>query len=90
MMTRRASAGMAAVAFILGGIASQFVPPVLAQADAKAPTWRYGINARVRLADETSFNKETKKYGIEVFQDETTGNLIYISETGSIAVAPKR
>ena len=52
----------------------------------KAPTWRHGMELRVRKAGEPDFNKETKKFGIEVFRDENNGNLIYISETGSIAV----
>src|SRR5207249_4366663 len=38
--------------------------------------------------DEKSFTKDTRKFGVEVFHDVTTHNLIFISETGSIAVAP--
>ena len=90
MMTRRAAAGMAAAAFILGGIASQFVPPVNAQGEPKAPTWKYGLNARVRTGEEANFNKGTRKFGVEVYLDENNGNLIYISETGSISVVPRK
>ena len=36
-------------------------------------------------AGEKEFDK-AKKYGIEVFEDNRTGNLIFISETGSVAV----
>jgi hypothetical protein len=90
MMTRRAAIGVAAAAFILGGIASHFVPPVYAQADAKAPVWKYGLNARVRKGDESDFSKSTKKFGVEVYLDENNGNWIYISETGSIAVTPRK
>jgi hypothetical protein len=90
MMTRRAAMSVAAAAFILGGIASHSLPPVSAQPDPKGPTWKYGLNTRVRRGDENSFNKETRKIGIEVYQDENNGNLIYVSETGSISVVPRK
>jgi hypothetical protein len=90
MMTRRAAIGVGLAAFILGGIASHFVPPVFAQGDPKAPTWKYGLNTRVRKGDEANFSKDTKKLGIEVYVDENTGNLIYVSETGSISVVPRK
>jgi hypothetical protein len=56
----------------------------------KAPEWKHGMELRVRKAGEADFNKDTKKIGIEVFRDENNGNLIYVSETGSIAVVPAR
>ena len=46
-------------------------------------------DAPVRKADEDNFNKDTKQVGVEVFTDANNGNLIYISETGSIAVVKK-
>lgn len=71
--------------FALGTLVS--IPLVYAQPDkAKAPTWTHGMELRARKAGEPDFNKDTKKYGIEVFKDENNGNLIYISETGSISV----
>jgi hypothetical protein len=90
MMTRRAAIGVAAIAFTLGGIASHFMPQVYAQASAKAPEWKYGMNARVRRGDEPDFGKNTRKVGVEVYLDENNGTWIYISETGSIAVTPKK
>jgi hypothetical protein len=54
--------------------------------NAKAPDWKHGMEVSVRKAGEKDFNKDTKKYGIEVFLDTNNGNLVYISETGSIAV----
>jgi hypothetical protein len=73
------------VCFVLG--AAVALPLVHAQGDkAQAPTWKHGMELRVRKAGEPDFNKDTKKYGIEVFKDENNGNLIYISETGGIAV----
>jgi hypothetical protein len=53
---------------------------------SKAPAFTHGMEVQVRKAGEKDFNKETKKYGIEVFKDENNNNLVYISETGSIAV----
>ena len=41
-----------------------------------------------RKAGDENFAK-ARKYGIEAFQDNRTGNLVFISETGSIAVLPK-
>jgi hypothetical protein len=79
------------VCFLLGAVAMQ-LPFVRAQdaSKAKAPEWRHGMELRVRKAGEPDFNKDTKKYGIEVFRDENNGNLIYVSETGSISVVPAK
>jgi hypothetical protein len=43
---------------------------------------------KARRGDEPDFTKDTKKIGIEVFRDENNGNLIYVTEGGSIAVMP--
>jgi hypothetical protein len=50
----------------------------------------HGLEFRVRKAGEAEFGAGTKKWGMEVFRDENNGNLVYISETGSIAVAPAK
>ena len=52
----------------------------------KGPKAMYGLALSARKVDEKEFGKN--KIGIEVFRDENTGGLIYISETGSIATAP--
>jgi hypothetical protein len=44
----------------------------------------------VRTAAEVNVTASTKRYGLEVYQDNVSGNTIYISETGSVAVAPAR
>lgn len=62
---------------------------VYAQAESKAPKWSHGMLLRSRKADEADFNKDTKKFGVEVFMDENNGNLIYVSETGDISVVKK-
>ncbi len=56
--------------------------------DSKAPDWRHAMDLKVRKAGEAKFGPETKKYGVEVFRDENNGNLIYVCETGSIALVP--
>lgn len=60
-------------------------------ADVKGPgavTWKTAMNLRARKGGEKEFDK-AKKYGIEVFQDNRTGFLILVCETGSIAVLTK-
>jgi hypothetical protein len=54
----------------------------------KAPEWLHGLDLSCRKFDEKSFSPSTRKFGVEVYNDLTTGNLIFISETGSIAVMP--
>jgi hypothetical protein len=60
----------------------KFVP------DAKGVTWKGAMALRARKGGQADFNA-ARKYGIEVFEDNRTGNLIFISETGSVAVLPK-
>lgn len=56
--------------------------------EGKSPEWLHGLDLSCRRHDEKSFTKDTRKYGVEVYNDITTGNLILICESGSIAVAP--
>jgi len=46
------------------------------------------MGLKARKGGEKTFDN-AKKYSVEVFQDNRTGNLLFISETGSIAVLPK-
>jgi hypothetical protein len=57
--------------------------------DAKGVTWKSAMALKARKGGDKTFDA-AKKYGIEVFQDNRTGNLIFVCETGSIAVLPKR
>ncbi|HZZ77286.1 MAG TPA: hypothetical protein VFE62_02140 [Gemmataceae bacterium] len=56
--------------------------------EGKSPDWLHGLDLSCRRFDEKSFTKDTRKFGVEVYNDATTGNLIFVSETGSIGVAP--
>ena len=88
-MTRRTTTLALIVAFVLGGVAVRLASPLYAQTpQVKAPKWQYGLSFQVRAAAEQSFTAATKKHGVEVYRDENNNNLIYISETGSIAVVP--
>jgi hypothetical protein len=58
--------------------------------DVKAPDWKNAMELRVRKAGEPDFNDKTKKIGVEVFLDPNNGNIVYVSETGSIAVLPAK
>ena len=57
-------------------------------ADIKGATWKAAMTLKARKGGEKTFDL-AKNYGIEVFVDNRTGNLLYVSETGSIAVVPK-
>jgi hypothetical protein len=77
----------AVLSLFLGGLLAQRLPLVQAQ-ESKGPKWMHGLDLRVRKGGEADFTKDTTKIGVEVFRDENTNNLIYISQTGSIAVVP--
>jgi len=67
-------------------VPSKYVEDNLKKGDKpKDPKWRYSFDFPVRKAGEKDQEK-AKKIGVEVFKDENNGNLIYITETGSISV----
>jgi hypothetical protein len=51
----------------------------------------YHFTLQARTWDEKDIDKSTRKFTVAVFRDENTGHLIYVSETGAVAVvaAPK-
>jgi hypothetical protein len=72
-----------------GSIAAGPAPATAPKADAvKAPKALYGLGLRCRKADEANFSDATRTIGVDVYRDENTGLLLYVSETGAIAVAP--
>lgn len=62
---------------------------VKAAADAQGVTWKSAQRLKARKGGEKSFAL-ARSYGVEVFQDNRTGNTVYVCETGSVAVLPKR
>jgi hypothetical protein len=59
-----------------------------APAEGKAPAWLHGLDLSCRRHNEPSFTKSTRKFGVEVFLDTNNGNLIFLGETGNLAVTP--
>jgi hypothetical protein len=52
------------------------------------PTALYGLELKVRKADELEFSPKTKPMAVEVFEDPNTNVMLYISENGYVAAAP--
>jgi hypothetical protein len=72
-----------------GSIATAGAPPRPPDPNkVQAPKALYGLTLRVRKADEADFTAATRKVGVEVFRDENTTGLLYVSDTGSIAAVP--
>jgi hypothetical protein len=57
--------------------------------DVKKPKWSHALDLKCREGGQEDFDK-AKVFGVEVFLDENTNNLIYISESGSVAVIPAK
>jgi hypothetical protein len=74
------------VMFLLGCLVAPQLPFARAQDKPKGPKFLHGLTLSCRKSTEEDFTKETQKFGIEVFRDENNGNLVYVSQTGSIAV----
>jgi hypothetical protein len=53
--------------------------------DGKGVQWRGAMALSARKAGDKDFSK-AKRFGVEVFEDVKTGNLLFVTETGSIAV----
>ena len=78
------------VCFLLGLLVGQQVSFVHAQgAKAKAASWKYDFDMPVRQGGNTDWDK-ARKFGVEVYLDQNSNTLVYISETGSIAAVPNR
>lgn len=70
-----------------GSIAVVPMPAKIAT-DATGVKGKDGMGLRARKGDQEKFD-DAKKYSVEMFLDNRTENLIFLSETGSIAVLPK-
>jgi hypothetical protein len=46
----------------------------------------YRCALQARTFDEKEIGKDTRKFTVAVFRDENTGHLVYVSETGAVAV----
>ena len=88
-MSKKFAYLLAAATFLGGVLVSDVGRDYVHAQEVKGPKWKHGLALKARKGNEDNFTNETKKYGIEVFEDENNGNLIYISETGSISVVKK-
>ena len=95
MSKRTLFAMIGMICFLLGLLIGQQVSNVYAQpgqahaGQAKSPVWKLGLDLKARQGGTDDFDK-AKKFGVEVFLDANTNNLVYISESGSIAVVPNK
>jgi hypothetical protein len=74
--------------FLLGAVVMHLPFAAAQEKQIKVPEWSHSFAVKVRNGTETDFATGTKRIGIEVYKDANNGNLVYISETGSIAVVP--
>jgi hypothetical protein len=88
-MSRKFAYLLASAAFLGGFLFADVGRDYLFAQESKKPEWSHGLMLKARKGDEDNFTKDTKRFGVEVFTDTNNGNLIYISETGSIAVVKK-
>jgi hypothetical protein len=88
-VSKKFTAAVVALAFIAGMLSTDLLRQTVYAQEAKGPKWSHGLMLRVRKADQPDFDKNTPKVGVEVFVDENNGNLIYITDTGSISVVKK-
>ena len=51
----------------------------------KDPESKHGLTLKVRQSTEEDFGKDTRRYGVELYQDLNNTNGLYISDAGSIA-----
>jgi hypothetical protein len=82
---------VAGAAFVIGMATVQLLPRVYGQeGNVKEPAWQRGMSVMVRKPSEQKFSNDSKRMVIEVYKDGNNGNLIYVSEAGSIAVVPAK
>src|SRR5438094_10066692 len=78
----------------LGLSAAVLVLPLLAglvaarqEGKVKKPEWKHAVAVKVRPAGKDKFD-DAKKVGIEIYADPNSNKLLFITETGSVAVRP--
>jgi len=78
--------------FLAGAAVAHWAPrsQALQENKPKAPEWKSSAVIAVRKAGENEVNATTRRVGVEIFKDETTGTWLFVSETGDIAVAPAK
>lgn len=53
---------------------------------AKDPQLKHAMDLQVRKAGQKDFAKDSPRFGVEVYADDNTGYVVYLSETGELSV----
>lgn len=61
------------------------IPDLKNNKEGQGLAWSHAMSLKARKGGEKEFTNATK-YGVEVFTDKNSGCVLYVSETGSIAV----
>lgn len=72
----------------VGSLAVAPAPAASPGENPKKPKSLHGLTLKARKSDEGDFTPKTRSFVVEVFEDTNAGNIVYICETGSIAVVP--
>jgi hypothetical protein len=80
--------GNAVVMAESGSLATLPMPgPGVTTQDARTPSWQTALVLKCRKAGEEGW-KDAKKWGIELYKDENSGNVVFITENGKVALLP--
>jgi hypothetical protein len=71
-----------------GAIALAAATAAIPPADKSELSHLGGLRLQARKVGEADFSNATRTWTVEVFRDETAGNLVYVAESGAIAVVP--
>src|SRR2546423_574550 len=78
---------LALAGLLVAGLSGQHLSSLLhAQEATKGLVWKHGLNFQVRKGDQTKFDQDSRKFGTEVFHDKDINKLVYIAETGALAL----
>ncbi len=58
----------------------------LEQAVDKPPKWSHRLRLPVRTLADRNFTDKTPKVSVDIYRDENSGNFVYVSHTGYVAV----
>src|SRR3954467_14213398 len=79
---------LALAALLIVGLGGQHLSSLLSAQEAnKGLVWKYGLSFHVRKAGQTNFDeKDTPKFGTEIFHDKDIDKAVYIAETGALGL----
>jgi hypothetical protein len=60
------------------------------EAEARGLRFRGGMVLATRKPDEKAFSRSTRRFGVEFYADPNSGNLVYLSDAGGLAVVAGR